>query len=150
MQDRWALDSTAALLCASILAGELQYLADSGDKNVERIVLQMLLAASSYLVALLGGLMLSRFTESIKSWAWMPLAGALFFSLVIFARSAIGYHDHWEMAGKPMMYGEILHKFLPSFFLSWMVFAAAGAAAIVLARSVFYGASLLFPLKHKL
>lgn len=143
-QDRWIFDASVAVLCASFLAGYLQILADSGEKHVELIVRQMALAAICYFVAFFFGILVKKLIKSVRSWAWMSVGGALFFSSFVFVRSAISYHDHMARFGKPMTYGEIIHDFLPSFFLSWVIFAGSGAVFIVFVRTLAYLASQLY------
>ncbi len=139
--DRWTLDSAGILVFAAGVAANFQMISDSGEKHPDRILAAAGIALLAYSVAVLFGMAVRKYIPSIRSWAWMSIAGAFFYMLVLVAMAIPHWMDHYRrfIEASGVTQSQYLLDYLPGILGLFAFWATSGAVVLIVMRLVFVG-----------
>lgn len=136
--DRWALDSVAILVFAMGMAAAFELISGSGEKHSGHI---LAMAGGGTSWVLRGGLAWdsSSYIPAIRSWAWLSIAGAFIYTLIVVMRAIpdllaryYRFHEASEVTKS-----QYLLNLVPSMMGYFALWAATGAIFIATVRFTF-------------
>ena len=136
-------DLLMSLIFATCLSAFVQIGADSGEKNVDHIVLAVFLGLFSYLLAYVIALLLPNSMPMAGTWWWLAIFGALIHTALRGLRIYGDFTLYDDSLMSPGKY--FLSKVLPWFILNWLAWAVLGIVFIYVCRVVAVSLARRFP-----
>ena len=142
-EDMWYVDILTTLIFAAGLSAIFGYLSDDVGSHPERILNSVGFALAIYFVASLLGFLISKRIQPIRSWIWMPVAGAFIYTVGITLTAIpiwLEYYRRFPGTSGLSPEEQAYRQFVPGgllYVLVWfLIWAISGACCVIIGRGI--------------